>query len=346
MRAEKPNRRIGRMNWFLGILAGLLIIIVLLAVSALIGGAIKRSQIRATYPPLGQMVDVGEHKLHIYCQCAGSPTVLLLAGSGVPSTYWWAVQTEIARVTRVCAYDRAGYAWSDEPTGVLSPTDQVNNLTLLLEGAGVQPPYVLVGHSYGGYIARLYAQTYPGQVVGLVMVDSAHEQQFVRYPEKIQAATGEALSSLDSPIRRLLVNLLGSVQALLPRNRPEAAYLPPDIAQMTAALMSLHPLIPYTIRAEISEMVLGQAPAIAALGDLPMIVITHGVPTAQAGLSEEGNAEVERVWLQLQEELLSLSTNSKQMIAEQSTHDEIPLKESSLVVQATLDVLAQAQAGD
>jgi pimeloyl-ACP methyl ester carboxylesterase len=344
MDTTKKNTKRSVIGWLGRILAGLLVFLVLLIGAILAGGAIVRPRIQANYPPPGQLVDVGGYRLHIYCQGEGSPTVVLLSGSGVPSLYYWLVQSEVAKSTRVCAYDRAGYAWSDEGTDDMSPRGQVADLKSLLAGAGIQPPYVLVGHSYGGYLARLYAQTHAGEVAGLIMVDSNHEEQFLRFPAPVQELAGRMFTGPNSPVGLFLSGLFGSLQALLPPSGPEAAHLPSDVAEQVAAMRKLRPYILYTVKAEVSEMVLGRSPRITNLGDIPMIVITHGVPIPQMGQSEETNAEYERVGLELQKEMLSLSTTSKQIIAEQSNHDEIPLKQADLVAQAIAEVVNQAAA--
>ncbi|HSL45562.1 MAG TPA: alpha/beta fold hydrolase [Anaerolineales bacterium] len=345
MKTNQTNFKHGFSFWFKRILAGLLILIVLSVATIFAGGAIVRAQARANYPPPGQLVDVGGYKLHIHCVGEGSPTVVLLSGSAVQSPYWWIVQNKAANTTRVCAYDRAGYAWSEEGTDDLSPRGQVEDLKALLSNAGIEPPYVLAGHSYGGYIARLYAQTYSDEVVGLVMIDSSHEEQFVRFPEEIQARGRRMFTGPNSPVRVFLVGLLGSLQALLPTGRHEAEkYLPSDVVETVYALRKLHPYMLLTIKAEVSEMVLGQSPRVTDLGNLPMIVISHGIPTPATDQTEEVNAEYEQLHREMQKELLAISTQSRQMIAEESNHDEIPLKQADLVVQAIQDVMTQAVA--
>lgn len=125
--------------------------------------------------PPGQMVDIGDYSLHIKCLGTGSPTVILMHGLSGFSFDWSLVQPEVARFTRVCAYDRAGQAWSDPgpaPRGIRRITEELNTL---LERAHIDSPYVLVGHSWGGLIPRVYLDKYPQKVRGIVFVDSSNE---------------------------------------------------------------------------------------------------------------------------------------------------------------------------
>ena len=133
---------------------------------------------RRKYPPQGQLVDIGGFRLHLNCIGRGTPTVVMDAGGCAPSITWGLVPAEIAKFTRVCTYARAGLGWSD-PNPRISRTSQqsVDELHLLLTKAGINPPYLLVGHSLGGVTMRLYASQYPEDVVGLVLVDSSHENQ-------------------------------------------------------------------------------------------------------------------------------------------------------------------------
>ena len=127
----------------------------------------------ATPTPSGSRVDIGGRALFISCVGTGSPTVVLEAGGGNSAETWAGVQPEIARFTRVCSYDRAGLGQSDPaPAGVRTVQDSVDDLHALLDAAGVSGPYVLIGHSFGGLIVRLYASQYPDDVAGLVLVDA------------------------------------------------------------------------------------------------------------------------------------------------------------------------------
>lgn len=134
------------------------------------------------FPPPGRLVEVDGHGMHIHCLGEGSPTVILDTLSGGISSYWGWIQPELARHTRVCAYDRPGQAWSK--TTPAQPLSQgVSTLHSLLVNAGESPPYLLAGHSLGGIYALVYTHQYPNEVVGLVLVDSAHPSQFARFPE-------------------------------------------------------------------------------------------------------------------------------------------------------------------
>lgn len=123
------------------------------------------------YPPPGRLVDVGGYRLHLFCSGEGSPTVVLESGIAASSLSWILVQRSVAEFTRVCSYDRAGLGWSEAAFSARTCSQIVAELDLLLRNANVPPPYVLVGHSFGGLVVRLYTYRYPDRVAGLVLVD-------------------------------------------------------------------------------------------------------------------------------------------------------------------------------
>ena len=141
------------------VLAGLLLL-------GLISQAIANAVDAARYPAPGKLVDIGGYQLHINCTGTGSPTVILDAGLGGTSLDWSKVQPAVARFTRVCSYDRAGYGWSQTGPGPRTSQQIVTELHALLAQAKINGPYVLVGHSAGGLNMRLYAYRYPAEVVG------------------------------------------------------------------------------------------------------------------------------------------------------------------------------------
>jgi pimeloyl-ACP methyl ester carboxylesterase len=131
----------------------------------------------------------GGRQLYLSCVGAGSPTVVLESGLNDPAAPWFGIESAVAPFTRVCSYDRANSAGSaSDPTPApRSGEDTVADLHALLTAADVPGPYVLVGHSIGGLIARLFASNYPDEVSGLVLVDSSHEDQDVRLEALVTA---------------------------------------------------------------------------------------------------------------------------------------------------------------
>ena len=126
-----------------------------------------------SYVAPGQVVDIGGRRINLHCTGAGSPTVILMAGSASWSPIWYKVQPVIAHKTCVCAFDRAGYGFSDPAPRFQILSDVVDDLHAALNAGSVPEPYVLVGHSLGGIEARLYAQRWPKQVVGMVLDDTS-----------------------------------------------------------------------------------------------------------------------------------------------------------------------------
>lgn len=142
--------------------------------------AVATADDQRSFPPPGQLVDVGGYRMHIYCMGEGSPTVILDAMfPGTVSNWGW-VQPEIARTTRVCAYDRAGLGWSEPGPEPRTAQQAARELDTLLAAAEVPGPYILVGHSLGGLSARMYASMFPDRVAGMVLVEGTNPDSWVR----------------------------------------------------------------------------------------------------------------------------------------------------------------------
>jgi len=161
---------------------GLLGLIIVLLVAGIAYQGIRSKREKRKYPPPGEMVDVGGYKLHLYSAGSGGPAVILDAGLGCISTHWCLVQPEIAKFTQAVSFDRAGLGWSESSPFPRTSKQIVQELHTLLINAHVPKPYVLVGHSFGGLNAQLYAATYPDEVLGLVLVDSGDEQMEKKMP--------------------------------------------------------------------------------------------------------------------------------------------------------------------
>ena len=307
-------------------------------------------------PPPGRLVDIGQGvSLHIDCTGRGGPSVILLHGLGDYSFDWALVQPEIAKSVRTCSYDRAGVAWSSPGRPPRGPEATAQELRALLQRAGIKPPYVLVGHSWGGLIARMYAHDYPGEVAGLVLVDSTHEDEYlwvngkVLRPLRVSTEEWESLTKpkprpgaaqpqqADPPAQ-------AAVAAPPPRLEPPFDKLPPDAQKLRLWAMSL----PWSqasfeggdsldLRSDLIQVhkaLDGEHP----LGKIPVVVVSKTLAP------EEDYTEEQVEWNHgLQDKLAGESTNSLHLVAKNSGH-HIQLEDPRLVSAAIRGVLAAVRA--
>ena len=293
----------------------------------------------STPPPTGRLVDIGGRRLHVVCKGAGTPTVITESGSSSFSIEWALVQEQVAPFTRICSYDRAGFAWSDRGPAENTVEETMDDLHLLLGIAGIHPPYVLVGHSIGGMYVRAYQRRYPDEVAGLVLVDATPEED-AEYLYNGKSTQGILLT----------YDQLASVYAPYIKNPP------PPLALPTAVDTPYNKLSPELQRAEVwaerlwrsrvdlshswitadswrEEFVALRKRRLAtthALGDLPLIVLRRGRRTTD-------------VLNQREADLVALSSIGKLVIATESDH-EIQLYQPDLVVQAIRDVIGEVHA--
>src|SRR5258706_11261874 len=146
-----------------------------------------RRQDRRRLPQIGRSVDIGGRTLNILCSGGGSPAVIFESPGAGPGLTWEPIQTEIAKFTSTCWYDRAGHGWSDPGPYPRTSAAIASDLHELLRVAAIPPPYVLVGASFGGFPVRVFAGKYKEEVAGVVLVDASHEDQ--HEPQSMQAST-------------------------------------------------------------------------------------------------------------------------------------------------------------
>jgi pimeloyl-ACP methyl ester carboxylesterase len=289
---------------------------------------------RRKYPLQGELVDIGGFRLHLNCIGQGKPTVVMDAGGGAPSIAWGLVPSEIAKFTRVCTYDRAGFGWSDPNLRTPRSSQQsVDELHLLLIKAEINPPYILVGHSLGGVNMRLYASQYPEDVVGLVLVDSSHENQMT---SEIWKRT-KMLSWLYQVLRVVsqvgVLRLIGEMNLLpiLEGIKQEIQKYPLEVQALFDTFKSFcyRPNYWATASSELANIKKSfeEVRSVTSLGSLPLIVLSQG--SKDSKISDERFQK----WGSLQLDLTKLSSNSQRIVAENSGHF-VPLDRPDLVISA------------
>lgn len=196
-------------------------------------------------------VTVDSHRLYYECSGSGAPTVVLDAGSPDTTATWRSVQPQIARVTRVCGYDRAGLGRSEPARpGIRTPLTQVHELRALLRAAKIPAPYVVVGHSWGGFLARLFAHTYPGATAGAVLVDATTfpylTPQIARRlpdrttPEGIDKVAAIVESAAITSLGKLPLVVLGSTEPKLTAKLLEAQDAEAALSSDSVDALALH----------------------------------------------------------------------------------------------------------
>jgi len=306
---------------------------------------------RMKFPPPGRLIDVGTHRLHIHCAGSGSPAVVFDAALGGSSLSWGLVQPAVGRLTRACAYDRAGFSWSEAGPLPRTAGRIADELLALLRSAAVDPPYVLVGHSFGGLVARVFAQRHPHLTAGLVLLDPAHPEHWAdpAPKERAQIDRGVRLCRQGAVAARLgiarLVSSLVGVGALRPARGLVALAsrggLRRDDESILAPAWKLPPEARRPLRrfwteekfftalgSQIASMCESAREAAETagrgFGDRPTIVISAG------------NADEDR--LRLQEALARQSSRGRHVVAHGSGH-WIPLDRPDLVIRCIEEVV-------
>jgi pimeloyl-ACP methyl ester carboxylesterase len=292
------------------------------------------------FPMQGIKVDVGGYGLNINCTGQGSPTVILESGLSVPALGWRSVQPYIAKFTRVCSYDRAGYGWSDDGPLPQTSVQSVKELHTLLANAGENPPFVLVGHSFGGTNIRIYNQLYPGDVAGMVLADCASED--LKFPESV-------IKLIDADTRRRqrdrkwarLLSPLG-VTRFLARGAiddPASSQDEREWAYITTQTKFIN-----ATASEKENLQNGREALKAAgtLADKPLIVLIAAKSMLDIPLSPQGQLELQKVWEEREKQLAHLSSRGKWILVPGSSH-MMNSDRPDAIVSATREVWAEAK---
>ena len=278
---------------------------------------------KVSFEPPGKLVEVNGRNMHINCVGNKSPTIILDSGTGGFSLEWKDIQHSLSQYVRVCAYDRAGYGWSD--MGPLPRTTKriTHELHTLLQNAGIHGPYIMVGHSFGGFTAQYFARYFDSEIAGIVLVDSSHEEQVYRLPENGKDVVRRSLHQDRSKMVTMSV-----LHEHFPKE--EAAVAQQLMTRWTALLTWREEMANYALSSrELRDVHYKPLP------EIPLVVLTRGKRVWPE--TEYGDA-MEEAWMELQDELSYLNDLSTHIIAENSGHS-IHLDEPELVVDAIHDVL-------
>ena len=330
-------------KWVKILLRSFIVFIVLFLLLLIIGYSYQAKATKTDlnkYPTPGKLYQVDGRNYHLNCMGAGTPVVILEAGLGESSLSWLNIQPELAKTTKVCSYDRAGFGWSEGHNQQMSSVKVANTLHKLLEVADVSAPYVMVGHSRGGIFVRSFYHQFPNTVEGMVLIDSIHENSpllslpyvgnYYRF-QKVQMQLAKALAPFG------VVRLAGLADAA--RQNPPLA---PEIILAKTAVQNRTD----SARAFANEIFIMQEEGLSPttpnpqpLGNLPLIVLSAADSINVAKEHDDNNQiELTKINFENQKALANLSTSSEWIQVKNSGH-YIMWDQPEIVLTSILKVL-------
>lgn len=284
-------------------------LLALLACAAASAGHAEVPDRASLVVPPGRFANLETHRLYYHCVGEGTPVVVIDAGIGGAAVEWTPVQNGLRRYTRVCTYDRAGYGWSDPGPSPRTTEQAVAELRRLLDLAGEAPPFVLVGHSFGGFNMRYLAARWPGDVSALVLVDSSHPDELPNFHHGAhRAAHAIRTDALGDPWTG--ENPFRDVAGFL-NSRRKAVFAQMDELQNFALSAA-------------------QVRSAGTLSDLPLIVLARGDVAVDSAREAQ--------WRARQHSLAALSSRARLLVAPRAGHD-IHLAQPDVVVEAVRGLL-------
>jgi len=322
-----------RLSWLRTVLVAVTVLF-LVAVFGAVYQAVSFRGDTQRFPHSGKLVTGGGFRLNVFCTGQGRLTVLLEAGLADSLDSWRRVQPEIAQFARVCSYDRAGYGYSD-PGPMPRTADRIaSELHAALRSAGEKPPYILVGHSFGGFLVRVFNGRYSGEVAGIILVDATQEDQYRLLPQAwtvLSESTRKRARKqafwaplyIDLGLARLEFRLKGQE-------------VPPVLLQSKYLKARTSELVNIEVSAE-------QARVAGNIADKPLVVLTGGRVIdsgLKAALNEEDQRAYEDIWVGvLQSRLVQLSRQGRRTVLPDSGHD-VPADRPDAIVTAVRELSA------
>ena len=341
-RDERPRSASARGRlwlWVRRVLVAFVGLILLLLLLGLLYQFVATRIAYRNYPAPGEMVSVSGHDMHIYCtgKASGSSTVVMDSALGGGLLDWQTVQPKVAPFARVCSYDRSGIGWSESGPNPRTSQRIVRELHALLADAGEEGPYVLVGHSFGGANVQLYASEYPGEVAGMVLVDSALDTRVL--DKDLRNAIAE---TTPSPLTIKATAPLGIPRLLAGGGASGEGGPPEELAEERNAIYNStrHLYAVADEAASVQKSVATATDAAPSLGDKPLIVLSAGArefPGSTKGQAKRAQDQFD----EFEAGLVGLSENSELVVAKNSTH-YIQFDRPELVVDAIRRVVEAA----
>lgn len=305
-------------------------------------------------PPIapGRLIELGGYRMHLFCTGSGSPTVILSPGSGDFSFDWALVQPAVAKLTQVCAYDRAGEAWSDLGPLPHTMAQEAFDLRRALAKANIAGPYVLVGHSSGGTVMRLFAALYPADVIGMVLVDGSHEEDTGNINGKMTTAFAlskgrpipaartnvTSADALDDEAVKKIQEMVRKYDFMQPHIEPPYDKLPPDVQQLQLWAVGQPKHWAATSNdyggEEAERLYKADHEAAHPLGSMPLIVLSQDM--------SKRTDEHAKIHVRTQQAMAQYSTRGQQIIVPGAGH-HIQLEQPEVVVDAIRQVLLAAR---
>jgi pimeloyl-ACP methyl ester carboxylesterase len=281
--------------------------------------AIAHNWFRAHNPPPGSFYIVDGHRMRMNCTGSGSPTIILESGLGNDGLIWDGVQQVVARTTRVCSYDRAGFGWSDPVSGPRDADHVASQLHALLLEAKITGPIVLMGHSLGGVFLRDYATRYPAEIAGIVFVDAATPLQ--RQHPAMKAADAQ----MTTPIWVQLLIYRTKMILGVPRLFGACSQPVKGFAGQAEKLEAEGLCAPPVWTANREEIAVDQSGLetlhTGPFGALPILIFSRDPAKSISGQNPpQFVVDAENAWSQMQENLKTLSTRSRRIIVKGSGH--------------------------
>jgi len=285
-------------------------------------------------PPIGGRLLVGDRQLFVHCSGEGGPAVVILPGAGAMALDYLNIHDGAARLTTSVLYDRAGTGWSDRADLPRSSTDVTTELRAVLQAVGAPTPYILVGHSLGGGFARHYAQRFPHEVAGLLLLDPLHEDSPKYWPEETRQGAGqlEAMAAMELP-----PSMIEAYRALFEQKFRTW----PDHVRVALVARHLEAWRVGILESMGLDTVIAELANGGSIADVPLVVMTAmGIDPAQRAFSPDAVQQKVNDGKRTLNELISRSTSrGRHVVLEDAAHAWMTMDQPDIVSQALRELL-------